>query len=347
MQRKTLDMVDAANEIIEPNMAEGYTMTLRQLHYQFVQLNIYKNTKQNYERLGYVLDQGRRAGLIDWSAIEDRGRSLIRIENYPDPKTFMDKVRQWYAEDLWRHQNVYIEFWVEKEALSGVIERPCNHYRVPYFACKGYPSSSELYLAGRRFRRQLNKGKDCTIFYLGDHDPAGLDMTRNVEVQVNAFARAYGDIKVVRLALNMDQIQRLGLAPNAALSSRDSKTPKYIEDYGTTEVWELDALSPAQIDRLIRDAIVGIIPDMEAYERDLAAETLNRKILENIKDKWEAVARYFLRRDTPVFTEMGYIAAENILMQADDEAPPVIVDDHEPDYEDDNGEEDDYDEDGI
>lgn len=289
-QQKTLDIINHANRIIAENMAQGYTLTIRQLHYQFVQLGLYKNTKHNYDKLIYVMDEGRKNGLVDWAAIEDRTRSLRAIENYPNPETFMRHMANYYAEDLWARQDVYGEQWIEKDALIGVIERPCNQFRVPYFACRGYPSTSELYTAGKRFAAAHEAGKRCIIWYLGDHDPSGVDMPRSNGEQVNLFGRLWDNVEVIRLGLNMDQIEEFELAPNYTKDG-DSRTDGYIETFGTDECWELDALKPSYIGQLVTNAIEEVL-DQDKFGEDLAKETANRKRYMQLIDNYGMAIRH-------------------------------------------------------
>lgn len=300
-QRKTRDLIRQANSIIDELRAEGYTLTVRQLYYQFVSRGLLENKQTNYQRLASVIDDGRKAGLIDWEAIEDRTRYLRRITTYTDPATFLRQQTKYYwAQDLWRDQDVYCEVWVEKDALLGVIEQPCLEWRVPYFACRGYASSSELYKAGKRFKRQAANGKRGIIFHLGDHDPSGIDMTRVNDDSVQTFSD-YAEVEVRRLALNMDQIEQYDPPPNPAKES-DSRFEAYAAEHGE-QSWELDALSPAVLDQLIRDAIEGVV-DEERFDAAREIEDGMKAELNNIASAWEAVSRYLKHRHTEAEVEV-------------------------------------------
>lgn len=316
-RRKTLVLIEQANKIIADLQAQGYTLTVRQLHYQFVARDLYKNTHLNYQRLASVVDDARKAGLIDWNAIEDRTRFLRAYTTYQGPKHFLTEMtRRYYMEALWRDQDVYCEVWIEKDALLGVIEKPASKYRVPYMSCRGYMSSSELYEAGKRFARKRREGKRCIIFHLGDHDPSGVNMTDVNRDSVSMFARSNG-VEVERLAMTMDQIEEYAPPPNYAKES-DARTTGYIEEYGTDECWELDALHPSVIDKLVSDAIEGVL-DMERYEARKAEEDAHEQELQAIADDWSDVARYLAYRhrsvDLTAFGESD--TAEEVLRQAE------------------------------
>lgn len=166
-------------------------------------------------------------------------------------------------------KNYYVEVWIEKDALVGVIEGVCREEDVPYFSCRGYTSQSEVWRAARRLADKRRKGKDCYILHLGDHDPSGIDMTRDIDDRLTMFM---GGVGVKRLALNMDQVQRYNPPPNPAKIT-DSRGVGYIATHGR-ESWELDALEPTVIGNLIRSNVVALRDaDLwtEAKEREESA----------------------------------------------------------------------------
>ena len=325
-RKSTLAKIEQANRIIAEMQAQGYTLTVRQLYYQFVARDLLENTQQNYKNLAATIDNGRKAGLIDWDAIEDRTRYLRSVTPYADPARFIRQQADWYyAEALWRDQETYCEVWIEKDALVGVIEGPCNEWRVPYFACRGYASSSELYTAGKRLRRKADEGKRVVIFHLGDHDPSGLNMTDVNRDSLRQFSRRHG-VQLERLALNYDQIEEHDPPPNPAKES-DARFAGYAErmvfDYGVDpdEVpsWELDALNPSVIDQIVRDAIEGVV-DADRFAARRAEEEANKAKLVDVADNWEGVGRYLKHRLTPVDVSGSPYDAELILELAEDQS---------------------------
>lgn len=264
---ETLNLIDQANEIIDSYEAQGYSLTLRQLYYQFVARDLLTNTQASYNRLGEIVNRGRLAGLISWTAIEDRGRNLKGLQTYIHPNQALKAVHASYRRDLWADQPWRPEVWVEKQALEGVIAGICNKLRVDFFACKGYNSQSEQWRAGQRFADYVRKGQRPIVFHLGDHDPSGLDMTRDNRDRLTLFAGV--PIMVVRLALNMDQIEELNPPPNPAKDS-DSRFSDYREEHGDSS-WELDALDPKYIEGLI-DENVRSIRDDATWDQSLLRE---------------------------------------------------------------------------
>lgn len=275
-------LVDQVNGIIAEYQAEGYSLTLRQVYYQLVSRDIIPNKVQAYKNLGDLVSKGRRAGLIDWNAIVDRTRMLRSLSTWDDPESIVQAVAQQFRFDWWANQDNYVEVWFEKDALLGVFERAANTMRVPYFSCRGYPSDSEVWGAARRLRGVSQQDK--YILHFGDHDPSGMDMTRDIEDRLRLFG-ARG-VTVERLALNMDQIEQYDPPPNPAKES-DSRFVNYQAQYGD-ESWELDALEPRVLNRIVRDR-VGELIDEEQWEEDTQRELAARQQLQAVSNKWAKV----------------------------------------------------------
>jgi len=244
-------LIAHANAIIEEYAEQGFVMTLRQLYYQFVSRDLLGNTPREYDRLERIISNGRNAGLIDWEAIEDRTRNVQSNSHWDGVSDILDAVAQQFRYDLWENQRHRVEVWVEKEALSGVFDAVCRELDVPLLACRGFLSQSEMWAAGRRFKRYAAEMQSPVVIYLGDHDPSGIDMTRDNFDRLKLYSERY--VEVHRIALNMDQVQRYQPPPNPAKST-DSRFTGYVEKYGD-ESWELDALSPAVLVKLVRDAV--------------------------------------------------------------------------------------------
>ncbi len=281
------EIIDNSNIIIGEYNAQGYKLTLRQLYYQHVARGWLPNTQQSYSRLGDIVSSARRAGLIDWDAIEDRTRNLEAPTTWDNPAEIVAAVSRQYKIDVWADQPYYIECFVEKEALVGVIEVACEPIRVPYFACRGYTSDSELWAAGQRMKRVTDGGRMPLILHLGDHDPSGIDMTRDIIERVMLFART--PIEVRRLALNMDQVHEYGPPPNPAKVT-DSRFESYEAAYGD-ESWELDALPPEVLTALIRDEVSTLI-DQAAWDESIEREESERSQLRAVSNHWDEVAEF-------------------------------------------------------
>jgi hypothetical protein len=188
-----------------------------------------------------------------------------------------------FAIDKWEDQENYVEVMVEKDALSGVLWPVCSRLNISFMANKGYSSSSAMYEAGARLLRRIDEGKRISIFYLGDHDPSGIDMTRDVEERLSLFSR--DSIGVVRLALNLDQVKVLNPPENPAKET-DSRARKYISEFGHSS-WELDAIEPKQLDRLITGAVMDLL-DKKKWKKAIQKEKEMKSELEEFVEDYKA-----------------------------------------------------------
>lgn len=248
----SLKTIETANSIIAEYRRQGFRLTLRQLYYQMVSRDYIRNNLREYKRLGNIVNDARNAGLISWDAIEDRTRTLRGNTWWDSPEAILENAAKNYMIDKWDPQEFRPEVWIEKDALLGVIEGVCRRLDVDYFSCRGYVSASEMFSAGyTRYQRRIAAGQTPVVIHLGDHDPSGIDMTRDIEERLSLYAGA--DIIVQRIALNYDQIEHYNPPPNFAKIS-DSRSSQYISEYGRSS-WELDALNPTVLANLIETAV--------------------------------------------------------------------------------------------
>lgn len=279
-RQATLDLIGRMNDIIREYEPRGFSMTVRQLYYQMVQRGLLANEQANYDRVQKTLSEGRLAGLVSWTALEDRTRNLRGVQHWATPGAALRTCATGYRADLWRNQPTRPEVWIEKDALVGVIGTICQQLRVDFFACRGYNSQSEQWRAGRRFAAYLARGQRPVVLHMGDHDPSGLDMTRDNRERLEMFCGV--PVQVVRLALNMDQIERLRPPPNPA-KSNDPRYSAYEAEYGEHS-WELDALPPDYMAQLIEDAVLRM-RDAKAWDAALAEEVEERQLLRDLADE--------------------------------------------------------------
>lgn len=281
-RESSLTLIATANEIISDYSAQGYDLTLRQLYYQFVARDVIPNNQKSYKNLGSLINDARLAGLIDWNAIEDRTRSLRAQPHWDNPAQMIQACEEQFSLDKWEGQGYAPEVWIEKDALIGVISGVCDEFDVPYFSCRGYTSQSEQWRAGRRLKEYARQVKTPIIFHLGDHDPSGLDMTRDNAQRLSMFSGL--PVEVKRLALNADQIQEYDPPPNPAKLT-DSRSAEYVRLYGD-DSWELDALEPSVLAGLISDAIMEI-RDHGLYDEVCERQAEIRQQLKDVRVRFE------------------------------------------------------------
>jgi hypothetical protein len=297
LRADSLALIARANVIITNYANQGFSLTVRQLYYQLVTQNVIPNTEASYKKIIRLISDARRAGLIDWNAIEDRTRMLRVLNMWTHPRDVLHASASQFRMNPWDQQDTYVEVWFEKDALMGVFQKPCNTWRLPYFSCRGYASDSEVWAAAQRLAAE-SVGRDVLILHFGDHDPSGLDMTRDIGDRVRLFAsnvERRGEIEVRRLALTMEQVEEYQPPPNPAKET-DARFAGYQAQYGD-ESWELDALTPTVLAALIEDNVRDVIDDRK-WEYTMTTERSHRKALGQIADRYEDV-RAFVRKGGP------------------------------------------------
>lgn len=284
---ETRARIDQANEIIAEYQNAGYKLTLRQLYYQFVARDLLANHDRNYKKLGDTISRAREAGLIDWNAIEDRTRNLRSNSHWDHPADIIEACASQFQLDKWERQKHRVEVWIEKDALVGVIQSVCEAHDVAYFSCRGYTSASEMWRAGRRLARYAQNGQKPVVLHLGDHDPSGIDMTRDIRDRLSVFARQ--NIEVKRIALNMAQILELSPPPNPA-KPNDARYDSYVDEYGE-HCWELDALDPPQMAAIVEQHILALRNE-NLWNEDISEEHGHRLDLRLVADRWEGAVSW-------------------------------------------------------
>lgn len=280
----SLTLIDFANSIIDEYAAQGYSLTLRQLYYQFVARDMIQNTVRDYKALGEVVNNARLAGLIDWDSIEDRTRNLRRLTCWQTPAEMVHACAEQFHIDLWEGQDIRMEVWVEKEALAGVVQRAAQERDVAWFCCRGYTSQSEMHVAALRLLAYIHCGLRVIVVHLGDHDPSGIDMSRDIESRIAGFLNRHLDgepgwFSLERIALNMVQIVEFKPPPNPAKTT-DSRFRVYRDRYGS-DSWELDAMEPSYLHRIILETIDGYL-DPKIYRARQREEAAGRRKLKAI-----------------------------------------------------------------
>jgi hypothetical protein len=227
------------------------------------------------------------AGLVDWEAIEDRTRGLRSRTHWENPAEILEATERSYHIDMWAGQQFRVEVWIEKDALVGVIENTCRLYDVPFLSCRGYLSQSEMWAAGQRIEEYIRNNQKVIILHLGDHDPSGLDMSRDIRDRLLTFIGeslldrgSEGDyFEVRRIGLTIDQVKKYNPPPNPAKQT-DSRFFGYIEKYGDKS-WELDALSPEVINAIISKHVAEVVEKEEWSKRELLLR-MQRGYLKNL-----------------------------------------------------------------
>ena len=285
LRSKVLNTIAQANIIIAEYAAQGYGLTLRQLYYQFVSRGFLPNTQREYMKLGTAISSGRRAGLIDWDAIVDRTRFVRSPSTWVDPADIINTCASQFKLDRWADQPTNVEVWFEKDALLGIFERAALDWRLPLLSCRGYGSDSTYWEAAQRMIARTKRGRHNLVLHFGDHDPSGIDMTRDIEARFALFGAI---VEVRRLALTIKQVRKYNPPPNPAKET-DSRFAGYRDLYGD-ESWELDALSPDVLVKLVSDEVKKVL-DEDKWAESGSVEQAGRDELRVVANHFPAAVK--------------------------------------------------------
>ena len=253
------ELIELCDEIITEYQADNLRLTLRQLYYQLVTKNAIPNVERSYKNLSTLVTDARLAGLLDWDAIEDRVRQPRVPSEWENIQGLVESALRSYRLPRWEGQRHYVELWVEKDALAGVLRPIASEYHVTLMVNRGYSSASAMYESANRFQGHQSLS-DCVLLYLGDHDPSGEDMVRDVRERLEIFGAM---VKVKKIALTMGQVRKHQPPPNPAKVT-DPRAAAYIAEFGEHS-WEVDALPPRVLAATIRRELEALV------NRDLMA----------------------------------------------------------------------------
>lgn len=275
---ESLDRIELCNRIIADYLGQGLRLTLRQLYYQLVTMNVIPNVERSYKNLSSLVSDARLAGLMDWSAIEDRVRTPKMQSEFENLKELIEAAIHSYRLPRWRGQKIYAELWVEKDALAGVLLPLARKFHVTMMVNRGYSSQSAMYESAMRFRTaRKTEGRMPVLFYLGDHDPSGEDMVRDIEERLFMFGVI--GLTVEKLALTMPQVKKYKPPPNPTKDS-DPRSADYLAEHGASS-WEVDALPPETLTKIITSAFKKII-DFPVLSSIIAREEEDKKKLQDL-----------------------------------------------------------------
>jgi hypothetical protein len=217
----------------------------------------------------------RQARELPYRWIVDGTRWMHKADTYSSLDEAVERWQAEYRRELWDSQDTYLEVWSEKEAITGVVMPITDNWHVPLMPTRGYPSLSFLAEAGEQLAVQ---DRAVVIYYLGDHDPSGLDIARNVEARLREFAPDT-DLTFERLAVTPAQIIDYKL-PTRPTKTTDSRIKSWTGG-GSVEV---DAIEPPALRELVKQAILRHV-DFGALARVRVAEDSERELLSRVTAK--------------------------------------------------------------
>lgn len=244
--RRTREEIAAIRAAILAALTEDHPMTVRQVFYRLVALRIIAKTEAEYKTtVGRLLTQMRIEGEIPFAWIADNTRWQRKPRTFSSLEEALRRTAQTYRRAVWDNQPAYVEIWLEKDALAGVLYEETAEWDVPLMVTRGYPSLSYLYEEAEEIGAQE---KPAYLYYFGDFDPSGVDIPRNVEARLREFAPE-AEIHFERVAVTPAQIAEWDL-PTRPTKQTDSRSRRF-----AGESVEVDAIPPRTLRSLVRECI--------------------------------------------------------------------------------------------
>jgi len=243
-------------------------MTVRQVFYQATVHHIVEKTERGYGKVQIALANMRRAGAMPYDWIVDFTRWQRKPRTFRDVNHALQETSRLYRKDLWASSKSYVEIWLEKDALSGVILPVTSKNDVPLMVARGYASLSFLSEAADYMEAEE---RPVFIYHLGDLDPSGVNAGEKIEQTLRGLAPT-AEIYFERIAVTPEQIAEWDL-PSRPTKQSDSRA----KGFGALSV-ELDAIDPNQLRSLVNEAIERHLPPHE-YLVLMAAEESERQAI--------------------------------------------------------------------
>jgi hypothetical protein len=256
-------------------LSDDHPMTVRQVFYQLVSRGAIEKTEAAYKAtVCRLLVEMRRASQIPFGWIADNTRWMRKPRTYSSVEDALRSTARFYRRAVWDELAVYTEVWLEKDALAGVLMEETEVWDVPLMVTRGYPSLTYLHEAAEQIEAQA---KPTYLYYFGDYDPSGVDITRFVEKGLRELAPD-AEISFERVAVTPEQIEAWSL-PTRPTKTSDTRSRSFSGDSV-----EVDAIPPVDLRALVRDRIERHV-DPSRLEHLATVEDEERKILEMFADR--------------------------------------------------------------
>jgi len=267
--RSTKAEVEARREALFAIIEEGQPMTVRQVFYQATVRGLVEKAESGYAKVQTDLTVMRRAGTLPYSWLADNTRWQRKPRTFDSIEDALRNTAAFYRKSLWKDADAYVEIWLEKDALAGVVLPVTSMYDVPLMVARGYASLSFLYSAAEVIN---DLAVPAYIYHLGDFDPSGVNAGEKIEETLREHAPD-AEIIFQRIAVTRDQIVDWDL-PTRPTKTSDSRAKRFGSDLSV----ELDAIDPNTLRDIVEEAIERHLPAKQ-FAVLKAAEESEREII--------------------------------------------------------------------
>ncbi len=286
-------MVERIKEVVLFERRKSWPLSARAVHYALLNKPLLRNTKkktrycnnsESYTDTCDLLVRLRLSDEIPMNAIEDETRPTIVWDVHSTPQDFarceLDNLLKGYRRNLQQTQPLHIEVVAEKLTVQGIIRPVCGKYNIPYTIGRGYSSLPARYEMVERFTRS---GKErLLLLVLGDLDPEGVNIGESL---LQSIREDFGieNAEAVRVGLNPKHIERFNIYNNTEAKKKSARYKGFVKRFGK-KVYELEALSPEQLQTILSETIDSVI-DVEAFNTELEAEKSDAAYLQAVRER--------------------------------------------------------------
>ncbi len=274
LRGKNLTLASVAAEVA----CKEHPLTLRGLLYRVVSSGVLPSTdSKHYNRLGRVMTKLREAGVVPFSWIVDNLRSTVKPSSWAGLNDYVETVRDCYRKDFWANLPEYVHVFCEKDAIAGTLAPATREFDVALSPIRGYVSLSFAHQIADQWN---GINKPIAAYYVGDYDPSGFDLERDVREKLKRYCDATFDwVRLGVLPSDFEEFNLIRLEPKTS----DKRYPAFVERYGDSCA-EVDAIPPRELRRRVREAIESHVPQHE-WDRLRAVERIEKESFDAFLEK--------------------------------------------------------------
>jgi hypothetical protein len=274
--------LDAILRILE-EQRDYWPLSDRQIHYRLLGEDAplthaskpdshYVNDTGSYRKLTDLLARGRINGPIPWEAIDDETRPTDLHAAFWNPAHFFRQQFNNFLKGYWRNllqsQPNHIEIVAEKLTVRTILQQVAKGFTMPLTISRGMSSLPPKKAIYNRYRR--SRKERLILLVVSDLDPAGDAIAEDL---VKSFRRDFRiwNIEAYKVALTIEQVTEFDLQPSMEAKDTNPTYEAFVEKYGITDAYELEAMEPSDLAATLEEAIKEVL-DLDLYNQELATE---------------------------------------------------------------------------
>lgn len=281
--RRTKAQIDQLDEQILDALGEDHPQSVRHTFYMMTNPRLpepVEKSDRGYRHVQHRMAEMRRTRLLPFSWVTDATRRGYFTNTYTDAADFLRSTNGLYRADLWQHADYRCEVWVESRSIAGIVQDECEELAVSLYPAGGFTSMTLAFEAAQYINRD-DDGREVVIFYIGDYDPAGVMIDKDIEKKLREHLDEGITLDFRRIAITEEQIALYDL-PTKPRKESDRRAQHI------THTVEAEAMPAHILRNILRVEIESLLPENALAVAKVAEEseheTLN--LLANMAEQW-------------------------------------------------------------